>query len=226
MMPQLGFLQMEKKMIVYRTNKELTGGDLYFSVFENTNWSNLEKLPEAINSKYAESSASLSEDGNILYFSSDRDGGYGGKDIYRSIRFGNGDWSLPLNLGPTINSKFDDDAPFISADGKSLYFSSKGHKTIGGFDIFKLSLKEDGNSWSLPQNLGYPVNTVKDDIYFVTTEDENKGYYSSSRDGGYGGQDIYRINLIDKNQMVVIVKGQVYVEDEGEEKNLRKQKLP
>ncbi|MBL4625625.1 MAG: PD40 domain-containing protein [Flavobacteriales bacterium] len=207
-------------LILFRTNEDLTGGDLYFSTFGNTYWHDPVKVANSINSEYAEASASLTEDGNILYFSSDRPEGYGGKDIYRSVRFGNGEWSLPVNLGPTINTKYDDDAPFIDHDGQTLYFSSKGHKTIGGYDIFKSAKKpsttKEHTSWSMPQNMGYPINTVKDDIYFVKTGDDNTGYYSSSKDGGYGGQDIYKINLVDKNKLIVIVKGKVYGEKNGE----------
>jgi hypothetical protein len=205
-------------LIMFRTNDELTGGDLYFSTFGNTYWQDPVKIDKNINSEYSEASASLTEDGNILYFSSDRPEGYGGKDIYRSVRFGNGDWSLPINMGPTVNTKFNDDAPFISHDGQTLYFSSRGHKTIGGYDIFKVTKneEEDKSGWSMPQNLGYPINTVKDDIYFVKTGDDNFGYYSSSKDGGYGGQDIYRINLVDKNKLIVIVKGIITAEEDGE----------
>ncbi|MBL4651612.1 MAG: PD40 domain-containing protein [Flavobacteriales bacterium] len=202
-----------KTLIMFRTNEELTGGDLYFSTFKNTNWQTPKKLGENINSEYAEASASITSDGNVMYFSSNRPGGYGGQDIYRSVLFANGDWSLPTNLGPIVNSKYDDDAPFISSDGNTLYFSSKGHGTIGGFDIFKVELGEDAKLWLLPQNLGYPINTVHDDIYFVMTEDEKTGYYSSSKEGGYGSQDIYRINLVDQNKLVVILKGEILAED-------------
>ena len=202
-----------KTLIIFRTNEELTGGDLYLSTFENASWQSPQKLGENINSDYAEASASITSDGSVMYFSSDRPGGYGGQDIYRSVRFGNGDWSLPINLGPTVNSKYDDDAPFISSDGATLYFSSKGHGTIGGYDIFKVEFGDDTKSWMLPQNLGYPINTVKDDIYFVMTEDEKTGCYSSSKDGGYGSQDIYRINLVDNNKLVVILKGEISAEE-------------
>jgi tetratricopeptide (TPR) repeat protein len=201
-----------KTLIMFRTNEDLSGGDLYSSNNEDGVWSAPKKLSENINSDYQEASASLTADGNMLYFSSNRPGGYGGKDLYRSVRFGNGDWSLPLNLGPTVNTVHDDDAPFISADDNTLYFSSKGHMTLGGFDVFKSSKEEE--KWQQPISLGYPINSVGDDIYLVVTQDEEIAYYSSGRQGGAGGQDIYRIVMVDKNQFVTIVKGKI-LDDKG-----------
>ena len=142
-----------------------------------------------------------------MYFSSNRPGGYGGKDIYRCVRFGNGDWSLPLNLGPVINTAHDDDAPFLLADDETMYFSSKGHQTIGGYDVFKTKLEE--GSWKQPTTMGYPINTVDDDIYFSVTSDEEVAYYSSGKSGGEGGQDIYQINMFDRSLFVTIVKGYI-----------------
>ena len=115
-------------LIIYRTNKELTGGDLYWTEMEGEEWAIPIKLGPPINSEYQEPSASLTADAITMYFSSNRPGGFGGKDIYRVIKFGNGDWSMPMNLGPTINTTFDDDAPFIHPEGKTLYFSSKGDR--------------------------------------------------------------------------------------------------
>lgn len=195
-----------KTLILFRTNEQLTGGDLYMSNFKAGKWTKPEKLSENINSEYQEASASLSADGNILYFSSNRPGGLGGKDIYRSVRFGNGDWSLPVNLGEPINTKYDDDAPFISIDDNTLYFSSNGHQTIGGYDVFKSERDEEGK-WQDPLNMGAPINSVEDDIYFVITGGDEIAYYSSGKPGGLGGQDIYQINMIDKNEFVTIVKG-------------------
>lgn len=194
-------------MIIYRTNKDLSAGDLYISEDVNGKWSEPEKLSENINSEYQESSASLTQDGRVIYFSSDRPGGHGGKDIYRVVRLGNNEWSLPLNLGPTINTKFDEDAPFIHPNGKTLYFSSKGHKTIGGYDIFKSTLGED--YWSIPENLGYPANTVRHDIFFVLAADGNRGYYSTRLPEGFGGHDIYVVSFENALESLRIIKGKV-----------------
>lgn len=195
------------EMIIYRTNKNLSGGDLYLSQHSKTGWETPLKLTENVNSEYQEASAITSPDGEIMYIASNRPGGFGGKDIYRVRKLPNGEWSLPENLGPTINTAYDEDAPFIHADGLTLYFSSNGMETMGGFDIFESTLGENG-FWSIPKNLGYPLNTVKDDIYFVMSPDGRTGYYSSDMAGGYGQQDIYKINILFDKKNIVVVKGQ------------------
>ena len=195
------------EMIIYRTNKNLSGGDLYLSQHSKTGWETPVKLTENVNSEYQEASAITSPDGEIMYISSNRPGGYGGRDIYRVRKLPNAEWSLPENLGPTINTAYDEDAPFIHADGLTLYFSSNGMETMGGFDIFESTLDENG-FWSIPKNLGYPLNTVKDDIYFVMSPDGRSGYYSSDMAGGYGQQDIYKINILYDKKNIVVVKGQ------------------
>ncbi|MCU0355125.1 MAG: hypothetical protein MUD08_15510, partial [Cytophagales bacterium] len=112
----------------------------------------------------------MTADGNTIYFSSNRPGGAGGLDIYRSTKTPDGKWGEAVNLGPAVNTPYDDDAPFIHADGQTLYFSSRGHAGMGGFDIYRTEAQEDG-AWSRPENLGYPINTADDDIYFVLSAD-------------------------------------------------------
>jgi len=195
-------------MITYRTNPNIVGGDLYLTENRKGDWSAPEKLSSHINSEYQEPSASISSDEQTMYFSSSRPGGYGGMDIYKVRKLPNGEWSLPVNLGPEINTVFDEDAPFISTDNKSIYFSSKGHPGIGGFDVFKSKINEAGN-YSTPENLGFPINSVEHDIYFTINADERVAYYSSDMDGGYGDQDIYRIVFKDKPEDLVVVAGHV-----------------
>lgn len=202
-------------LITYKTNEVYTGGDLYYSELEGVEWQKPVKFGDNINSAYLEPSASFTSDMNKLYFSSNRPGGFGDKDIYRVVRFPNGEWSLPQNLGPEINTEYDDDAPFIHPDGRTLYFSSKGHNTMGNYDIFKSDLNEDG-TWSKPENLGYPLNTTDDDIYFVLSADGRRGYFSSGRPGGYGGQDLYVALLPGKVKNLTIIKGVVSVRDKDE----------
>src|SRR5690606_258080 len=139
---------------------------------------------------FNESYASITPNDKVIYFSSNRDGGFGGKDIYKIERLPNGSWSKAVNLGSTVNTPYDDDAPFIHSDGRTLFFSSQGHQNMGGFDIFKTKLNDNGE-WTTPENIGFPINTVNDDIYFVLAADGKTGYYSSSQQGGFGGQDIY-----------------------------------
>ena len=202
-------------LIIFRTNEELTGGDLYSTYLEGETWEEPIKFGPNINTKWQETSASLSADGSEMYFSSNRPGGYGGKDIYKVERLQHGDWSLPKNLGKVINTPYDDDAPFIHPDGKTLYYSSKGHKTMGGYDIFKSVFEEvdlaegSGGAWSEPENLGYPINTVGDDIHFTLSADGIRGYYSSGKEGGYGGQDIYIMHIPYETKLLTIIKGVV-----------------
>ncbi len=180
-----------QQLFVYRG---VNGGDIYYSLLDGDTWGGLIAMNTNINSKAWEPSATMSVDGNTLYFVSDREGGYGGRDIWRCVKLPNGQWSMPLNLGPTINTKFDEDAPFIHPDGVTLFFSSTGHKNMGGFDIFK-SVKDDDGKWSEPENLKAPINTPDDDIFYVQSVDGKRGYFSSARAGGKGEKDLYMINF-------------------------------
>jgi len=181
-------------MIIYRTQKDLVSGDLYECRLQGNTWLQPLLMTDKINGKAHEPSASIAPGGHEIYFTSDRPGGYGGRDLYRIRRLPNGEWSMPLNLGPKVNTPFDEDAPFIHSDGITLFFSSNGHNTMGGYDIFKTTLVDaDMNGWSLPENMGYPLNTVNDDIYFSLSADGFTGYFSSERPGGIGQQDIYEV---------------------------------
>lgn len=198
-------------LYVFRTHENVITGDLYESKRTETGWSKPVKMSENINDPAStEPSASISLDGLTFYFSSDRDGGYGGFDIYRVKRLPSGEWSLPLNLGPTINTPFDEDAPFIHPNGTSLYFSSKGHNNMGGYDIFKAEMKSEG--WKEPQNLGVPTNTTRDDIYFSITGNEKHGYYSTEKSDGLGGQDIYVIDFLEKSLHQSVISSTVLLE--------------
>ncbi len=198
-------------LIIFRTSPDLISGDLYECRMGLNDWEIPTKLPSNINTEFIESSASITANDKIIYFSSNRDGGFGGKDIYKVERLPNGTWGKAQNLGPTINTEFDEDAPFIHSDGKTLYFSSTGHQNMGGYDIFKTKIGDD-NTWTNPENLGYPINTVNDDIFYVVAADGKTGYYSSSQQGGYGGQDIYKVILKDEFEQLHVLKGEVYSE--------------
>ncbi|MCK6616626.1 MAG: OmpA family protein [Cyclobacteriaceae bacterium] len=172
------------------------GGDIYYSDRQpNGTWGAPVPLPGIINSSYEEKSITISSDEKTLYFSSNRPGGYGGLDIYRATKDAKGEWSNVKNMGPKINTEYDDDGPFIDYDGKTLYFSSKGRKGMGGFDIYKSVFDEATNEWSEPENLGYPINTPDNDIYFVSTKDGKRAYYSSVREDGLGYDDIFMITI-------------------------------
>ena len=178
-----------QQLFIYR---DVNGGDIFYSTLEMEGWSEPKPL-DAVNSAAWETHVSLSPDGRTLFFVSDRkEGSLGGRDIWRCVMLPNGKWSLPVNLGPTINTAEDEDAPFMHTDGTTLFFSSKGHKNMGGFDIFKSTLTED-NTWTTPQNMQAPINTPDDDIFYMQSSDGKKGYFSSVRAGGLGSKDIYEV---------------------------------
>ncbi len=170
------------------------GGDIFQSRLKGTRWLPPKNLGSPINSKYWEPSVCLSADERTLFFVSDRPGGMGGRDIYMCRRLPNGKWSAPINLGPPINTPYDEDGPFFHPDGKTLFYSSNGPNSIGGFDIFRSELRPD-STWSPPVNLGYPINTPGDDIYFVLSASGLHGYYASERDDSYGEKDIYLVDF-------------------------------
>lgn len=181
-------------------------GDIYYCKQEGEQWSYPIPFNDNVNTRAWEPSASISADNDVFYFSSDRKGGYGKRDIWRVKKLPTAEWSLAQNLGPTINTIYDEDAPFIHPDSKLLYFSSQGHKSMGGFDVFYCSIDEN-NTWSKPVNLGYPVNTPDDDIYFVLSGSGEHGYISSIREGGIGEKDIYRITYPGRSIPLTVMRG-------------------
>lgn len=181
----------ERTIYVYRDDEG--NGDIYYSDFKDGRFRDIEPVAiKGVNTDAWEPHITVSADGLAKYFVSDREGGYGGRDIYRIIKLPNGEWSEPQNLGPKINTPYDEDAPFLAVDNKTLYFASNGEKSMGGFDVFISILDEEGE-WSDAINLGYPLNSMGDDIYYTTTADGYRGYLSSFRAGGAGEKDIYQI---------------------------------
>lgn len=181
-----------KSMIIYRD--ETNGGDLYSCQRTGAGWSAPVALPPTVNSTGQESSAWRSADGQWLYFVSSREGGIGGSDIYRSPwQAAANTWGTAENLGPDINTIYDEEGVFLTADGKTLYFASQGHTSMGGYDLFKSTLT--GDHWSKPENLGWPINSPGDDQFLVLTADGSSGYFNSVRPGGMGEDDIYRVQF-------------------------------
>jgi len=169
-------------------------GNIYRSELMGDSWSKPMKMGPSVNSEAWETNAVISADGRTLFFVSDRDGGFGGRDIYSCRMLPNGEWSLATNLGHMINTPYDEDAPFFHPDGVQLLFSSNGHKSMGGFDIFSSERSEEGN-WTKPENIGYPINTADDDIFYITSPDGKRAYYAANKRGGFGQQDIYMISM-------------------------------
>lgn len=177
-------------------------GDIFSSILEGEKWSKPESMGKPVNSKDWEEAISLSPDGKTIFFTSDRPGGKGLSDMYVARMGEDGEWGEPENLS-NLNTPHWERTPFIHPNGVELFFSTNGRKDcIGGFDIFRSTLQADG-SWGEPENMGYPINTPDDDIYFVFSADQKTGYYSSAKEGGYGEKDIYKILIQDPPVVVV-----------------------
>lgn len=203
-------------MILYYDDAAGTG-DLYLAEMDKQKgaYKRAIKLDESINSKYFEIAATITNDGNTIYFASDRPGGFGGMDIYMAKRLPNGKWSSVVNLGPAVNTPFDEDYPSITADGKVLYFSSKGHTNMGGYDIFKSTFNTDSAKFIDVVNLGYPINTPEDNSNFRISDNGRYGYISARRDDGLGDLDIYRITFNDIEPNYSVVNGHMKFTDES-----------
>ncbi len=182
------------QLMIYRTSPDIVSGDLFVTRTDYEGWSEPKKYGSEINTPFVETSACYSNDTSVIYLSSNKPGGYGGKDLYRVKKLPNGKWSLPQNLGKDVNTDKDEDAPFLHPDGFTLYFSSKGHNSMGEYDVFKTIANVETNKFSAPTNLGSPINTVNSDIFFVLNANGTRGYYSSIREDSYGGSDIYQID--------------------------------
>lgn len=168
-------------------------GDIWKAGWSGTRWEKPKKLHEEVDARSSvEPSMCFSPDESTLYFVSDRKGGFGGKDLWLARKNADGSWGAPENMGPRINSALDEDAPFITKDGKQLFFSSQGHNSMGGFDVFKSGITSDG-SWSAPENLGAPVNNGGDDIFYTPDASGNFAYYSSLNRYNEGDLDLYSV---------------------------------
>ena len=185
--------------------------DLYSSHKLGNNWSEPINLGPEVNTTAWESQPCLAADGRTLYFVSTRRGGFGGSDIWKSILQDDGSWSVPVNLGDSINTSANEMAPFIHPDGRTLYFSSTGHQGMGGADLFVSRMNRNG-VWLKPENIGYPVNTKLDEINLIINAKGNEAFISAERENGYGHTDIYRFELPPQSRpaSVSYVHGKVY----------------
>jgi len=191
----IGLSQDGQQLLIYRD--DLGDGNIYISELKSEGWSVPKKLGPTVNTKFAEKHATFAANGRTIYFSSDRKGGHGGFDIYAVKRLPNGKWGDAQNLGPKINTEYNEEGPYIHPDGVTLYFSSEGHETMGGYDIFQSTLNHETAKWTKPENIGFPINTTEDDVFYVPTVDGKRAYYSSFQKGGFGSYDLYMINLPD-----------------------------
>jgi len=168
--------------------------DLYIAEKSGGKWQKPQNLGVAINSQKSDSQPTLSADGKLLIFSSNRSGGQGQFDLWMSRKDENGNWLPAENLGTEINSDQDENSPFLHPGGKVLFFSSKGHPGMGGFDLFKSTMKQDG-TWGKPENLGYPINTKSDERHLILNAAADKGLISSKYEDSFGGFDIYEFDF-------------------------------
>jgi len=186
-----------KELYIYKADEG--NGDLFISKFVNDEWQKPEEIKGDVNTDSVENHACLSPDEKKMFFVSNRKGGFGGKDIYMATKDEKGEWGNVVNLGNVINTPYDDDVPYVIGNSQgylTLYFSSQGHESMGGFDIFTSTSSGD-NVWTPPQNLGYPINTTDDDAFFIPTLDKRHAYYVTALKDGYGDQDLYYLTMLD-----------------------------
>jgi outer membrane protein OmpA-like peptidoglycan-associated protein/tetratricopeptide (TPR) repeat protein len=185
--------------------------DLYYMRRSGDRWTTPQNLGPTINTSTWESQPSFSADGKTLYFASRRPGGFGSSDIWKSELQDNDEWGEPMNLGEKVNSQKSEMSPQIHQDGRTLYFSSMGHVGMGGYDLFYSRIDSNG-TWGEPINLGYPVNTLADEVNIVVTAVGTEAYISSDQYGGYGKFDVYRFDLPEaaRPAKVTYMKGKVF----------------
>ncbi len=178
-------------------------GEIFECDFKDGVWSKPERLNKNINTKHKESSASITSDGKRLYFVSYKpEGSLGGADIYYSDKDAKGQWGPPVNIGPAINTEYDEEGVFIHPDGKTLYFSSKGHSNIGGFDVF--ISKFENSKWGTPINMGFPINSPDDDVFLVVNANGRRAYYASTRSDTRGLEDIYVVTVLGEEKPLAL----------------------
>ena len=178
----------------------------------------LDDLGTRINSAFKEEGACFSKTGDTLFFASNRSGGFGGFDLYYSLKVNGKQWGKPINMGPVVNSASDENYPNIDPVSSGIYFSSKGHNSIGGYDLFYTKWDKEQGSWTKPRNLGYPINNTYDNKTIRFTESPRYAYISSILKHGYGNFDIYKVVFLEKEAEFLIVTGNVFVKDSIETK--------
>jgi len=203
------------RIFVYNSVPEGDIGSISESRRHGNEWDVPEELKGDVNSSAWEGDVTMSADWQYMIFASERPGGLGGSDLWSVELQEDGTWGNLKNLGPKINTPYDEHSPFIHQSGAFLVFSSKGHNTIGGFDLFRSDLTEN-NVWGTPMNMGIPLNTPMDDVFYTISADGKHGYYSSAKPGGFGSQDIYMISpgIVGVKIVMAQVKGLVTLNDE------------
>jgi len=198
-----------KTIFIYIDNMETTGiGDIFMTNVKGKVFQAPEMLGTNVNTnKHFETAACLAPGGNTLYFISDREGGKGEKDIYVSQKLPTGDWGIAVNLGENINTGFNEDYPYLSPDGRTLYFSSQGHNSMGGYDIFMSIWDEENSQWGPARNIGYPINNADDNLSFAIAKTGRDAYVAALRPEGFGDLDIYKVTFDQIDPKYTVFKG-------------------
>lgn len=173
----------------------------------------LDNIGKKVNSTYREEGACYSKTGDTLFFASNREGGFGGLDLYYSLKLPDGTWGKPLNMGETINTPEDENYPYIDPNGSNLYFASKGHEGMGGYDLFYTYWDHMNNDWAKPKNLGFPINNPYDNKTISFTRSPRYAYISTIMREGMGSYDIYKVVFLDKDADYLVVSGNIFVKD-------------
>lgn len=198
-------------MLLYKY--DMGNENLYYTELEGSRWSEMKKLSKNISGKDNETHGSITRDGSTIYFVTDRPGGLGQKDIWFSVKDSKGRWGTPQNVGNVINTEFTEESVFIGPEGKTMYFASEGHTTMGGYDIFKSTLDASGN-WTEPQNLGYPINTTNDDFFYMPIGDGSEAYTYRTPETG-GSSQIIKIEFPKTERVIEVVADDIPAQDDN-----------
>ena len=209
-------LSSDGQQLVLYFNNDKGFDDIFISQKDKKMFGRPEMLNTAVNSEFAEEAAAISPDGNWLFFASDRPGGYGGMDIYYSRKLPNGDWSSPKNAGPNINTEYNESYPYLAPDGTTFFFSSQGHNSMGGYDLFRTTWQAEDRFFAVPENLAFPINTPDDNKTISVTKSGRYAYIADFRTNSTGDYDIYKVTFQDVPAPYCVVKGQIEGRDSTE----------
>jgi outer membrane protein OmpA-like peptidoglycan-associated protein/tetratricopeptide (TPR) repeat protein len=195
---------------IYLYNGQENGGDIMVSELKKGKWKSPKSISKKISSKYKETTLTFSPDGKEMFFVSNQEGSIGGMDIFYSKLNEKEKWTKPINMGAAINTVYSEEGVYWHPKEDKLYFSSQGHNSMGGFDVFYIERNEEG-FWSNPVNMGYPLNTPNDDIFFKMDENNKQAYYSSVRDNGFGGKDLYKVIFLGEEKELKLTTEDIYL---------------
>ncbi len=206
-------LSPDGEMMMLYFDNEYGKADIFFSEGKGRSFKRPESLGLNVNQKSFEGGACLTQNKKVLIFSSNREGTLGGMDLWICQELPTGEWGVPVNAGPTINTEFDEDFPYFAPDGETFYFSSTGHNSMGGYDLFRCTYNKADNKFGKPENLGYPINTPEDNNTISVTSSGRHAYISAVLPGGYGQQDIYRVTFNSVEPKKCFISGIILGED-------------